>query len=112
MLPTQRGNVSVENVRFINGLLYICENGCKWRGLPKEYGNWNAVYKRFNRWVKLGIIANLFRACCHYSNGTLFGRFSATLRRDFPCVPPAHRTKLSLIGEKSHHFRSGNTPYT
>ena len=30
-------------------------------------------------------------------------------------MPPAHRAKLSLIGEKSpqksHHFRSGNTPY-
>ncbi|MDR1703844.1 MAG: transposase [Clostridiales bacterium] len=25
---------------FINALLYICENGCKWRKLPKEYGNW------------------------------------------------------------------------
>ena len=61
VLPTQRGNVSVENVKFINGLLYICENGCKWRGLPKEYGNWNAVYKRFNRWVKVGIIAKLFK---------------------------------------------------
>ena len=60
ILPVQRGNVSVENVKFINALLYICENGCKWRRLPKEYGNWNAIYKRFNRWVKAGIIAKMF----------------------------------------------------
>jgi len=60
-LPVQRGNVTLENITFVNALLYICENGCKWRRLPKEYGSWNAVYKRFNRWVKAGIINNLFQ---------------------------------------------------
>ena len=61
LLPVQRGNVTVENVKFINALLYICENGCKWRKLPKEYGKWHPIYKRFNRWVKAGIIDRLFR---------------------------------------------------
>jgi transposase len=60
VLPVQRGNVTVENVSFINALLYICENGCKWRKLPKEYGKWHPIYKRFNRWVKAGIINKLF----------------------------------------------------
>jgi transposase len=59
-LPVQRGNITVENIVFINALLYICENGCKWRRLPKEYGSWNAVYKRFRRWVENGIIERLF----------------------------------------------------
>jgi len=61
ILPVQRGNITVENLQFINALLYICENGCKWRRLPKEYGSWNAVYKRFNRWVKEGVIDKLFQ---------------------------------------------------
>ena len=59
-LPVQRGNITVVNLVFINALLYICENGCKWRRLPKEYGSWNAVYKRFRRWVENGIIEKLF----------------------------------------------------
>jgi len=59
-LPVQRGNITVENLVFINAILYICENGCKWRRLPKEYGSWNAVYKRFRRWVENGIIERLF----------------------------------------------------
>jgi transposase len=62
ILPVQRGNVSVDNITFINALLYICENGCKWRRLPKEYGKWHVIYKRFHRWVKAGIIEKLFRA--------------------------------------------------
>jgi len=61
ILPVQRGNVRVENMTYINALLYICENGCKWRRLPKEYGNWHVIYKRFNRWVKDGIIVKLFQ---------------------------------------------------
>jgi len=61
VLPVQRGNVTVETLVFINAILYICENGCKWRRLPKEYGSWNAVYKRFNRWVKEDIIERLFK---------------------------------------------------
>ena len=61
LLPVQRGNVAIDNIAFINALLYICENGCKWRRLPKEYGNWHVIYKRFNRWVKAGIIAKLFQ---------------------------------------------------
>lgn len=61
ILPIQRGNVNVDNMTFINALLYICENGCKWRRLPKEHGSWNAVYKRFHRWVADGIIDKLFQ---------------------------------------------------
>ena len=60
LLPVQRGNVSIDNITFINALLYICENGCKWRRLPKEYGNWHVIYKRFRRWVDAGIINKLF----------------------------------------------------
>jgi len=37
------------------------ENGCAWRRLPKEYGNRPVIYKRFNRWVKAGVIDRLFR---------------------------------------------------
>jgi transposase len=61
LLPVQRGNVAVDNLTFINALLYICENGCKWRRLPKEYGNWHVIYKRFHRWVNAGVIEKLFR---------------------------------------------------
>jgi len=67
VLPVQRGRVKVENIAFINALLHICENGCKWRRLPKEYGKWHAIYKHFNRWVKDGIIERLF--CELHANG-------------------------------------------
>ena len=61
-LPIQRGNVSIENQRLINAILYIAENGCKWRALPESYGKWNSVYKRVNRWAKNGVLERLFLA--------------------------------------------------
>jgi transposase len=42
--PVQRGNVEIDNYTFIQAVLYIAENGCTWRALPKEFGNWNSIY--------------------------------------------------------------------
>jgi len=61
ILPVQRGNVTIDNLTLINALLYIMENGCKWRRLPSEYGYWHAIYMRFSRWVKNGVIQRMFR---------------------------------------------------
>ena len=60
--PKQRGNVVVDNLNFVNGLLYIIENGCKWRALPAEYGKWHTIYVKFNRWSKNGVIERIFTA--------------------------------------------------
>jgi transposase len=38
-LPVQRGNVSLSNLAVVNVILYVAENGCKWRALPKRFGN-------------------------------------------------------------------------
>lgn len=59
-LPVQRGNVSMSNLQLINALIYITENGCKWRDLPKEFGNWHTIYMRMNRWSKSGVMKRVF----------------------------------------------------
>lgn len=60
--PVQRGNVKTENRDFINAILYIAENGCKWRALPAEFGKWQTIYKKFNRWAKNGVMQRIFAA--------------------------------------------------
>lgn len=59
-LPRQRGNVSMTNLRLLNALLYVAEQGCKWRGLPKHFGNWHTIYTRMNRWSKAGVLDRVF----------------------------------------------------
>ena len=61
-LPRQRGNVSMSNLQLINAILYVTENGCKWRALPKSYGNWHTIYVRMNRWSKNGVLKRVFEA--------------------------------------------------
>jgi transposase len=59
-LPRQRGNVSMSNLNVLNAILYVAEHGCKWRGLPKRFGNWHTIYTRMNRWSKLGVLDRVF----------------------------------------------------
>ena len=61
-LPRQRGNVSMSNLQLINAILYVTENGCKWRALPESYGNWHTIYVRMNRWSKNGVLQRVFEA--------------------------------------------------
>jgi transposase len=60
--PKQRGNVSLSNLQVLNAILYVAENGCKWRGLPKRFGNWHTIYTRMNRWAKAGVLDRVFSA--------------------------------------------------
>lgn len=59
-LPRQRGNVSLSNLQVLNAILYVAEHGRKWRGLPKRFGNWHAIYTRMNRWAKSGVLDKAF----------------------------------------------------
>ena len=59
-LPVQRGNVSLDNLQVLNAILFVAEQGCKWRGLPKRFGNWHTIYTRMNRWAKAGVLDRVF----------------------------------------------------
>lgn len=62
LLPLQRGNVKLSNKQVLNAILYVAEQGCKWRALPPKYGNWHSVYTRVNRWAKNGVLERIFAA--------------------------------------------------
>ena len=64
-LPVQRGNVSLTNLQVVNAILYVAQNGCKWRALPKRFGNWHTIYTRMNRWAKAGVLDRLFEELQH-----------------------------------------------
>ena len=58
--PKHRKPAKISNLDVLNAVLYIVENGCKWRSLPKEYGDWHVIYVRVNRWAKKGVLQAVF----------------------------------------------------
>ncbi|WP_172567254.1 MULTISPECIES: IS5 family transposase [Vibrio] len=53
-------NKSEHRMTF-EGILYRMRTGVPWRDLPKEFGDWNTVYRRFNLWSKKGLLDILFK---------------------------------------------------
>ena len=60
LFPKPRKRHVVSNLEVLNALLYVMENGSKWRALPSEFGDWHTIYVRVNRWAKSGLLQNVF----------------------------------------------------
>ena len=45
----------------VEGILYKLRVGCPWRDLPKDFGCWNSVFKRFSEWSRLEKLEEIFR---------------------------------------------------
>lgn len=61
LLPARRGPAA-DDRRFVNAVLYVARTGVPWRDLPGRFGNWNAVWRRFDRWSRSGVWAKVFEA--------------------------------------------------
>ena len=42
-----------------SGIIYLLENGCKWKGLPTCYGHPKTVWYYYNKWMLYGILEQL-----------------------------------------------------
>ena len=65
LLPGRAGTPGVtakDNRLFIDAVLWIAKTGAPWRDLPERFGNWNSVWKRFDRWAKKGAWQKVFEA--------------------------------------------------
>ena len=38
----------------------MAKEGCTWRGLPTDFGNWHTIYVRINRWAKRGVLKRVW----------------------------------------------------
>jgi transposase len=47
---------------IVDAILYVVDNGIKWRALPADFPPWPTVYKRFAAWEKLGATQRLLDA--------------------------------------------------
>ena len=50
----------------LEGIFFRMRTGCPWRDLPREFGHWNTVFRRFNLWSRKGVMSATSRACLRW----------------------------------------------
>ena len=56
LLPPPSNHLKIPHRQVLDAWLYVLYQGCTWRGLPREFGNWHTIYVRLNRWAKAGVL--------------------------------------------------------
>ena len=56
------GGRGENNRMFVEAVLWIARTGSPWRDLPSAFGNWNSVWRRFDRWSQSGVWHRIFAA--------------------------------------------------
>ncbi len=86
------------------GILYRMRVGCPWRDVPEFFGDWSAIYRRFNLWSKKGILVELFN----------FLSFAPDLEWEFidGSIVKAHQHSSGAVSEENEGIGksvAGNT---
>lgn len=58
LLPPQKpqtGRPNKDHRRMLAGMLWVARTGSSWRDLPEEFGPWETVHTRYQRWRTAGI---------------------------------------------------------
>ena len=60
--PDGRGRPWSDRRRVFNGALWILRTGAPWEDLPDRYGPHQTVHRRFQNWVRSGVIEKILLA--------------------------------------------------
>lgn len=78
----RRGRKAVDDRRFLEALHFFTVENVRWRALPKEYGHWNSVWRRFDRLSKAGVFEAFFDTLAAMSpSAHLIQMFDSTIVR-------------------------------
>lgn len=55
----RRGRPPVARRTVVEATIWRFRTGAPWRDLPERFGNWNTIYRNFDRWAKAGVWAKL-----------------------------------------------------
>ena len=76
---TRRGR---DDPLFLKALHYFAVHNITWRALPERFGNWNSVWKRFDRLSKAGVFEAFFDTLAGMSpSAHLIQMFDSTVVR-------------------------------
>lgn len=97
LLPTR--GPAADNRRFLDAVLWIARTGAGWRELPERLGNWNAQWRRFDRWARAGVWQRVFDALQDPDTEWLL--LDSTVIRAHPCAAGAKKKRTGPGGRTS-----------
>ena len=79
---SRRGDKGRDDRKFLEALHYFAVHNVTWRTLPREFGNWNSVWKRFWRLSQSGTFEAFFETLAGLSeSASLVQMFDSTVVR-------------------------------
>lgn len=60
--PDGRGRPWSDRRQVLNGVLWILRTGAPWQDLPDRYGAYQTVHRRFQNWVRSGVMERVLLA--------------------------------------------------
>ena len=71
------GRPAVDRRAVVEATAWRFRTGAPWRDVPERFGNWNTIYKNFNRWAVQGVWVRLLekvQSLAQESGGSGLGR--------------------------------------
>jgi transposase len=79
---SRRGEPGHDDRKFLEALHFFTVHNITWRALPREYGNWNSIWKRFWRLSRSGVFEAFFQLLAERSDTAhLVQMFDSTVVR-------------------------------
>jgi len=60
--PDRRGRPWSDPRQVLNGVLWVLRTGAPWQDMPDRYGAYQTVHRRFQNWVRAGVMENVLLA--------------------------------------------------
>ena len=81
-VQSRSGEPGHDDRKFLEALHYFTVHNVTWRALPREFGNWNSVWKRFWRLSRTGVFEAFFQILAETSKTAhLVQMFDSTVVR-------------------------------
>ena len=96
-VQSNRGEPGYDDRKFLEAIHYFTVHSITWRALPREFGNWNSVWKRFWRLSRSGVFEAFFQILAEFSETAhLMQFFDSTTVRAHISAAGAKATVLAV----------------